>query len=451
MTSIRRKILFYSFAFIFFVSTPLVILYASGYKISFKNPSGFRLIQKTGMIFLKTEPDQAEIYINGKPKKPLIKNIFSGNKGLTKTPAKIKGLLPGKYKIKLSLDGYWPWEKNVEVEPGQITHLNDIKLFKKDTPLLMAGSQIQEIKPSPDNKKIYLPKNGKIVGLKSSNVYEIAESDQEDIIRWSPDSRKLITGGLIYDLRDPGGEIDLERVLGRGVENIRWPENNSKQIIYLHNSSLNSFDLSSQESKTLIKGEDFIDFMMKDAYLFYASLGRNSTNIKMYSFQDERILKNIGLPYSQEYRFKKAENGLISLYDKNYRILFLIDPMSLMSPVKEIVNGLKYYDWMNNEKLLYANDFEIWLLNMDKREKKLITRISSPITGIISTSDEKYIIYSTERAIKVIELGENDKMSTTELVKMEKVSSPVLSNDGRRVFFMGKAGKQSGLYELEIK
>ncbi len=76
MISKRRKILFFIFLAIFIVATPLIALYATGYKINLKDPLSRQLVQKTGMFILETKPEGASIYINDKEQKNIIDQLF---------------------------------------------------------------------------------------------------------------------------------------------------------------------------------------------------------------------------------------------------------------------------------------------------------------------------------------------------------------------------------------
>ena len=63
MTLKTRRILYILFISAFFLVTPLVIIFATGYSFSFSE----RQIFKTGILSLRTEPEGAKIYIDEKP------------------------------------------------------------------------------------------------------------------------------------------------------------------------------------------------------------------------------------------------------------------------------------------------------------------------------------------------------------------------------------------------
>ena len=81
-----RSSLFYLSVFLFFTGLPFIIAFSLGYKF---NPHTLKF-SKTGLIYVKTQPEGAKIYLNGK----LIPD---------KSPATIHELVPAVYKVALEL------------------------------------------------------------------------------------------------------------------------------------------------------------------------------------------------------------------------------------------------------------------------------------------------------------------------------------------------------------
>ena len=97
---------------VFFSGLPLILSFALGYKF---NPRTFQFV-KTGIISLKTQPQGADVYLNGR--------LWDA-----KTPVTINELLPGAYNLKIELKGYYPWILDVNVEPRKVARLEKIILF----------------------------------------------------------------------------------------------------------------------------------------------------------------------------------------------------------------------------------------------------------------------------------------------------------------------------------
>jgi hypothetical protein len=109
-----RAIFFYLSVISFFIILPLVLLYSFGYKLDINR---FRFI-KTGLIYVQAVPEGAKVYLNGRYLKKT-------------TPLSIEELMPGKYKVSLELESYYPWSQTVSVESGKTTSLDNIIFFPK--------------------------------------------------------------------------------------------------------------------------------------------------------------------------------------------------------------------------------------------------------------------------------------------------------------------------------
>lgn len=107
-----RSFLFYLSVFLFFIGLPFILSFALGYKF---NTHTLKFV-KTGLIFIKTQPAGAKIYLNNK----LVPE---------KSPASIQELLPGTYKVTLELAQHYPWKAQVEVEAGKVSRVDKVILF----------------------------------------------------------------------------------------------------------------------------------------------------------------------------------------------------------------------------------------------------------------------------------------------------------------------------------
>jgi len=107
----------------FVVFAGYLLILANGYKINIQA----KKIQKTGMIYLKTEPKDVEIFLDDK----LITN---------KTPARLGYLLPKRYTVLVKKDEFYPWSKTLSVESGQVEVYQNIILFK-DQPKMLTPSR----------------------------------------------------------------------------------------------------------------------------------------------------------------------------------------------------------------------------------------------------------------------------------------------------------------------
>jgi hypothetical protein len=143
---------------------------------------------------------------------------------------------------------------------------------------------------------------------------------------------------------------------------------------------------------------------------------------------------------------------LLNLYDQKYETLYLIDTAAAnQSPILETIDSVKKTQWVSDKELIWANDYEIWVLDMDKNENKLITRWSLPISYIIKTKAINYILYTTEKTINVITWNIGDEIQVTELATFDSITSPVYDDSEKNLYFTAKNGDDEGLYRFNIQ
>lgn len=457
MTLVLRRIIFYSFCLVFFITSPIVILYASGYQIDWRHIFTPLAVQKTGMTIIESNPPGANIYLNGQEQKPFagifLEKISLGKNEAIKTPAKIKNLLPGTYDLRIESPGYWPWERRIIISPGKITHILDINLFKNDKPTRFFDLPLQSIYLSPNNKKMLLAASGLLLDLKTEKSEKVSEDFQtaSATATWSSDNNQIILGKNLLNLKNPLKNLDLNKIIGSDIANLKWNSETDK-IYYQYKNAIDCFNLNNQMDEVLIKENGVIDYLIKGKELYCAVKNDFSTKLKFYSLNDKKITKEIDLPFSDGYKLINPNSKYINLYDEKYQTLYLIDPSpSSANQLIQTLNSVGKTEWVNDEELIWANDFEIWVLDFNKNEKRLITRWSEPIDSIIKTKAENYILYSTEKTINVITWSSNDEIQVEELVVMDKVFSPIFDDIEKNLYFMGQSGSETGLYKINIQ
>lgn len=84
-------------------STTLLYLFLAGWRPSFifTESSPTFEVKQTGMISAKSDPQGANVYLDGKL--------------LTATNNTLSGIQPGKHKLRIVKNGYVDWEKEIEV------------------------------------------------------------------------------------------------------------------------------------------------------------------------------------------------------------------------------------------------------------------------------------------------------------------------------------------------
>lgn len=133
-----------------------------------------------GYLFVRTELEEAQIYLNGKPFE--IKLLKDG------------AILPaGEYRVKVEKNGYKTWETDVIVRTGEIT---EVKVRSRETqPEIMKEAQVQKcslfINTHPAGARIYV--NGRHYGTSPKYIELNAGKHSIVLIKdyYEPIERKL--------------------------------------------------------------------------------------------------------------------------------------------------------------------------------------------------------------------------------------------------------------------
>lgn len=124
MTKKTRLLLFISLIIIFLLAAPTMLFYAMGYSFDWQKKKPVI----TGGIYLKSFPKKAKIYLNEHPK--------------NYTPRLLKRLVPGEYQIKITKDGYYSWQKKMEVKSKLVAEARNIFLFPQNQKIELVDSSL---------------------------------------------------------------------------------------------------------------------------------------------------------------------------------------------------------------------------------------------------------------------------------------------------------------------
>ncbi|MFH0891186.1 MAG: PEGA domain-containing protein [Candidatus Falkowbacteria bacterium] len=449
----QRRALYIFFILVFLTATPLISLYAIGYKIG----SGFSF-RKTGMLILDTEPKGAKIYLDGRIRQNFFKRIYAEDQSYVRTPAKIKNLLPGTYDVLVELPGYWPWQKKLTVNPGQSTFAEDISLFRKNMPELLESGAFIETAVSPGGRNLLTAESSddkttfSLIDLENGNKEDFIASGSDNTVNglWSPNGERVIAGGFIFRVDDWDSPIALDRLIGHNIRNVRWDAINGNRVFYENDEGIHYYDLSDNREKTALVRSDPGDYLPKGDHLYFIKRETGSTRLLIRRLSDDQPAGEINLPNSS-YSFLNTERDIINLYDNLSGTLYLIDPFSAYKPLVETLRNIKVAHWVNDNTLLCANDFEIWIFNPKNGRKILLTRISEPLSEVIWHPNNNNIIYVTEKSVNVIEMDDREKYNITKLIELEKIERPILNKKGDILYFSAKIGNQEGVYKLYLQ
>ena len=191
----KKQIIISALILVFMLAaTTLVVLYGKGYRFDFGK--GGANLSGTGLLVATSSPDGAQVFVNGH---------------LTTATANTINLAPGTYDVKITKEGYLPWEKTLVIKNEVVTKA-DALLFPtapKLESITNLGAQNPVLDPS-HTKIAYTVasqsavKNGvyildttarPILTLQSSSsqiINDTLNSFSKAKLQWSPDGSELL-------------------------------------------------------------------------------------------------------------------------------------------------------------------------------------------------------------------------------------------------------------------
>jgi len=231
MTYRTRIGILVGFIILFFVTAPVVVLYTAGYRWNEKKVR----LEKVGIIFLRSRPSGAEIFLDGK--------LRSDH-----TPARLRDLLPSDYLIKVTKKGYSAWSKTLPVASALTTFAEGIVLWKTAAPEALATSaettlNQNELAALRRADPLTYESNGETFKSDGFEVWvENKNGDHETVTRLSDEILAILpyvnTGWVIYETKTSIHAIERD---GRDTRN---------DITLVTGEGLNGLSLAS-DGKTL--------------------------------------------------------------------------------------------------------------------------------------------------------------------------------------------------------
>ncbi|MGE5425779.1 MAG: PEGA domain-containing protein [Bacillota bacterium] len=437
-----RDLLFILFIVVFVVTTVLVSFHAAGYTLKKTWPPRFdRLIEKTGMLILDSEPQGAVIYLNGeRQRRSWLIDI--GRNDIT-TPTKIKNLEPGEYTLRLEKDGYWPLEKKVRIESGQASFAEDMILFKRSTPSSLALCAPQELS-FPETKKnfLILPKDGTAINLKTETTSRLQGS--ADTVQWSKSGSQAFFGGKLFSLNGGTPSFDLG-TLGQGAVDFFWDES-SNRVYYRSDNTIGCFLTDNNTASTVLSGGDYVSYAVNENSIYTVEQEEGKSFLRVYDTSTSLRQSSSEIP-SGNYAFRRQE-GRLDLYDRRQHSLYILADYP-SQPIVRQIKPVVAWKWLDASYLLWHNGYEINTLDLKTGRQELLIRVSDEITGMDWNRTKNYLVYSSANKIQVVNLNLEQKLPIT-VLEAEQISGLAIDEKEEILYFYAKIDGQAGVFKQQL-
>ena len=433
----------------FFISAPLVLLYTAGYRYDTKK----HRVEKTGILQADSIPTGARIVLND-----VVQKIT--------TPASFTRILPEDYRVRFEKEGFFPWEKTVEVKSSETTFLTNALLFHDSLPRLVSSNDIAQAAFTRDGRReAILMKNagqwkeltvldaGKTTPTLLARFGRDSYSDAR--LSWSPDGSHLLfsahdaKGAPVLILYAASG-APAGRALQDGFPasrlDARWSSDGSHIVVITMNGVfLVPPDLGGATTAVIAPGVE--DATLRDKTLFLLRPQRNGTVL-------ERRIGDYG-----------TAESLTALPEGRYRFLGEDGPHLLVADARGTVLVIESDDgkiidtlaadhavWLAKTKsprLLAWSGYEITVSDVAAAKHTLVARVSTPIKECAWHPSGLAVFYSTTTGIEAVELDDRDRRNVFDLVHFTDVGAFAVDPTDGVLRFTGAIGNRGGVYEKE--
>jgi hypothetical protein len=410
-----RKIIMWLFVLAFFIITPLVLLYTSGWNYNWK----IGKIESTGVIIIDIQtPRMCAVEVEH----------YKTTTLLPFTVYHLNQLKPGEYKIRISKENYHPWEKTIEVAGNTTSFVDKVVLFKDTQPDILENEKIQQWFGGSNRYAIFHKEHN---NTKELWLFDAYDESQDLLYRqvinplstataeinagdWSAQSAYFLWKNndehQIFNINNLNEDpLDLDKlILPATIKNYQW-HNTNNNILYLVNSNHEVWQIHINNRETLRLGQltkESNSIVVNDQTIYY--LENNSEGVSLYQNKSETILKLMDFPVG-EYQLKTLAENIFTVQDLNAKKSYLFVTNKGKLTFQEI-NALNLQLSPNKNKFTYStNTFEIWTLeNFYSTEKKgdtyLLTRLSQTPENLQWHYSNEYLYYTINNELKIIEL-----------------------------------------------
>jgi len=474
----RRQIYLANF-FLFAILAIILILTTRGYHFNFKEGK----IYQAGIIVIDSNPEGAEIYINGE-------------KRSEKTPVTLKDISAGDYTISLQKENYHSVEKHITVNTKEVNReLESVELFLEEPTLNQITSKNTEnFWLSPDQKKvIYLTnKESKqklwLLNLDKNKVTEISTKGinftAPSIITWSPKNNQFILG--INNHNYYLGDLD-KKTLAQipnfpwEIKKAEWHPQDEKRLYLLLGRELYLFNLEAKQSSRKLILSNVTSFkasgnnlycIIKKTSSVYNTKNTTEENAsqeginELWSFDlsgEKQKLITQNLPQGEVEKILIRNNHKLLPKEKQFIILVEGKNLETSLVVTEKMDKSKtdtiteidvkvndYFSSKNEEELIYQKQNEIYVYNFEAQKKTLVTRTKEKITDIfLHLKNSNYFYFKTENHLKAI-----DKTGsfTNIIFNLEENSSSKINlvSEGNYFLILSSQNRdQKDIYQLD--
>ena len=415
---------------LFFIISPLIILYTIGYR--FDPRSG--IVKQTGVISFDVKPEDASVYVN---------DILIDRE----MPFQLRNRPPGAYRVRIEHSGYHTFNKEVRVESRQTAAIDRFSLLQEQLPIRTYEDlgKLYSFDADPSGRYLLLVVENE---QEEQVVYHIdTENDERTVlVRGSFDSVPWVwaspydsRGLILYDHPDVDGtalEIrdlaDINAPFKAHSSPLfapgEWYHANEGSVYLLEDQGIaTSFTPTERERHDLVIHETL--FMDDNGTVWEYDRDKG----ELVSADD-----TISIPSISDIH-KLSDNEIIAA--SSVGMTLIINRETEETKTVPATNA-RFYPETN--EWLFWSDWEVWRLS-DDQEPTFLTRVGTPILDVHSIGNETIAFLSEDNTISVY-----DPHYNTTQVLFDRAETDTLKHlqEQKQFLFYGTVGTTKALYSL---
>ncbi len=480
MFSKVRKTLFWIFTTIYLVAAPFIIIMAFGYRLEYKEAT----FVETGIISIKSYPDKAEISLNNK--------LYG-----SKTPLWISGLIPGKYKINLSKEGYYSWTKTLDVNPRMVTkaeeilllptHVTSESIFRNREVLDFITSKnfkgVIALTRTPDNiMEFYLVLSNepepRVIFVKDSNFFDHEFTKNLKLESISKGNTYLLVsipkGSLIdyYAIKIEDGQvIHINKNFFIKPSDVKWSESEDSVLYFIQDRYIGRIVLN--EEKGFLSAFKCDSFGLVEDRIYLFDRAERSVSFTDKDLKDINVINKddyltnllFTKSKSDSYKILMNSNFLNIFRDSVAVLLSSSGEMYLMRPFYYLDNSVKYAIFSGDgTRIVYYNGKKIIYYNLTIPEeskdmyftpvpsKEDIYTPNRTVSDLFFFVDDNHILFNEGKNFIVTELDGREKRNYYTIYSRNIEDKFYFSDSDERMYFIDteKSTSKKNLYKIDF-
>lgn len=432
-----RRLIYSFFILIFIIAAPIVLLYTAGYRYNFQKHK----TEQVGVLFINTLPKETQIYIND--------NLADNNR-----PLRLANLRPNYYQVKVAKDGYYSWQKTLEVKSQASTLAFDIVLFKNQSSTIIREKNATTFSLSPNSESIAL--------ADSEGVWFKNLSEENEKLIWSTDGDKIES--LIWNndskhlLIKKSEQFFVLNINEKAPVSINSFQPNLEQVIWggnttlygLVNKKVLEISFKDKRAQTLSGGVDSFSFLDNNLYLTKNQLEKTA----VYKYNSLNIFNNklntlANLP-TANYQFQQIKNNWLSLTDGQK--IYLIDLANANQNILTLNGSSSYWgEGSKNNYLYYSDKSELWIFDPEVKNSYMINRYENNINRLSPLYNIPYYALQQGQDILLSELDDRDQRQKITVFQGHEVKDLQVDSSGKNIYFLDKLNSSYKLFKLVIQ